>query len=126
MPRTFHAAPWGGAADGGTNASVVGEALLDLGMPLCRFGHTDVPALAGGVRAPSSELAPLVTRQLVHDDKHSLQVVARQAGRLFSCTAPPAEFWGRAVNLHVSLDGETFARPSCLSPAASPTSSTSR
>ena len=57
MPRTFPASPWGGAADGGTNASVVGEALLDLGMPLCRFGHTDVPALAGGVRAPSSELA---------------------------------------------------------------------
>ena len=56
MPRTFHASPWGGPADGGTNVTVVGEALLDLGMPLCRFGHTDVPALAGGVRAPSSEL----------------------------------------------------------------------
>jgi hypothetical protein len=77
-----------------------------------------------------------VTRQLVHDERslqelilapspshnpspspspnpnpspdRSLQVVARQAGRLLSCTAPPAEFGGRAVNLHVSLDGETF------------------
>ena len=108
MPRAFHATPWGGPADGGTNVTIVGEALLDLGMPLCRFGHIDVPALVGGVNAHSSHLTPLVTQKLVYNER-SLQEVARQAGRLISCTAPAGhEFGGRSVNLHVSLDGENF------------------
>ena len=108
MPRAFHASPWGGPADGGTNVTIVGEALLDLGMPLCRFGHIDVPALAGGVDAHSSELTPLVTQKLVYNER-SLQEIGRQAGRLISCTAPPGhEFGGRSVNLHISLDGENF------------------
>ena len=108
MPRAFHARPWGGPADGGTNVTIVGEALLDLGMPLCRFGHIDVPALAGGFDAHSSHLTPLVTQKLIYNER-SLQEVARQAGRLISCTAPAGhEFGGRSVNLHVSLDGENF------------------
>ena len=108
LPRAFHATPWGGPADGGTNVTIVGEALLDLGTPLCRFGHIDVPAVMGGFVAHSSELTPLVTEKLVFNDR-SLQEVARQVGRKMTCISPAGHEYGRrSVNLHVSLDGENF------------------
>ena len=108
MPRLFYLTPWGGPSDGGTNVTIVGEGLLDLGKPLCIFGNIEVPAVAGGFDAPSIQMAPLVTTTLVHDSR-SEQVVARQAGRRMSCTAPAGhEFGGHSVNVQVSLDGTNF------------------
>lgn len=108
MPRLFYLTPWGGPSDGGTNVTIVGECLLDLGRPLCIFGNTEVPAVVGGFKAPSIEMSPLVTKTLVHDSR-SEQVIARQAGRRMSCTAPSGhEFGGYSVNVQVSLDGTNF------------------
>ena len=121
LPRVLQVTPRGGPYSGGTNVTVVGDGLLDLGRPTCRFGGVDVPAMIGGVEDDAIEEAPLVSRAEVFSGRRN-PVVDVSAGRLLRCTAPPLnttpsaamrDVWGdqaynRHARLSVSLDGVHF------------------
>ena len=121
LPRVLQVTPRGGPYSGGTNVTVVGDGLLDLGRPTCRFGGVDVPAIIGGVEDDAIEEAPLVSRAEVFSGRRN-PVVDVSAGRLLRCTAPPLnttpsaamrDVWGdqaynRHARLSVSLDGVHF------------------
>ena len=112
LPSLTAVEPWGGPTAGGTNVTLIGDGLLDLGATRCRFNDMFVDAVVGGVDRVALSHAALMTHATRHDGRATPEI-GRETGRRLTCVSPPMSDLpvGYEASLSVTLDGIHFSPP---------------